>query len=216
MIKYNKLKQMLIKEAAIAAGAIFVLGGAAIAVSSFATASDEDLQAANSSLLSLSSQIQDMERKKDIISSSGKKFEELQKRIQSDEFTLDPLNAQEKLNALRKEFRLGEPKVEFFPEADLSGPAYDQYPAVSLSSRNVKFMCKAMTDMHIYSFMEALKTRFPGIIKIKKVVITRSSEAGQEILEQIMLGQEPELVTAEIEFLWLGIRFKDDSVAGGL
>ena len=210
MIKYNKLKQGLVKEAAIAAAAIFVLGGVAIGLSSFSTSSEEELQAATSNLQSTSAQIADLETKKSIVSKSGKKFKELKERIDNEEFTLDPLNAQERLNALRKDFRLGEPKVQFTQEADLVTPAFQKHPSVIVSKRDVTFEFKAMTDMHVYSFLNAIETSFPGMVKIKKVQLARLSEVNDQIIKQIQLGDEPELISATIEFVWIGLRFKDD------
>jgi hypothetical protein len=217
MIKYNKLKQKMIKEGAIAAGAIFILSGLAFGITSYEESVAADLLNANNNVNALSSQITDIERKKNIISTSIKEYKDLRARLDKNEFTLDPISAQEKLNNIRKEFQLNEPKVEFKEEVELTSPAYQDYPSITATFREVNLTFKALTDLHVYSFLNALKTEFPGLIKVNEVQIKRLNRIDTNVIKGIVIaGQEPELIEANIKFLWIGLRLKDDqSMAGG-
>jgi hypothetical protein len=60
--------------------------------------------------------------------------------------------------------------------------------------------------MHVYAFLNELKEQFPGYVKINTVSINRDRALTNDILLQLSRGSQPELVTAEISFLWLGLR----------
>ena len=206
----------MIKEAAIAAGAIFILSGLAFGITSYEESVATDLQNANNSVNSLSSQITDIERKKNIISTSIKQYKDLKTRMDKNEFVLDPITAQEKLNNIRKEFQLNEPKVEFKEEIELTTPTYQNFPSITATFREVSLTFKALTDLHVYSFLNALKTEFPGLIKVNEVKIRRLSRIDTSIIKGIVIaGQEPELIEANINFLWIGLRMKGGEGAAG-
>jgi hypothetical protein len=211
MIKYSKLRQKLIKEGAIAAGAIFVFGGLALGLSSYVSQQEQELQGVQSNLQSTISQISELERKRNIIASSANQFKDLKAKIDNGYYELDPIIGQEKLKEFSKDFRLKESKVDFSTENTLNFPLLQNHPAVVASNREVTFSFNAMTDLHVYGVINALQTTFPGIVKIREIQLKRLRNVDKSIIGDFWRGEEPDLVQARINFLWIGLRFKEEA-----
>ncbi|MBY0354228.1 MAG: hypothetical protein K2Q12_00700 [Rickettsiales bacterium] len=193
-------------------GVLCVLGGIALGLTSYGESATQNLQTATNALQALSAQIAEMERKNNIINTSIKQYKALKLRIDKDEFNLDPLTAQERLNSLRKDYQLSNPKVSFTPEVDvLTSPAFQKFPSIIVSFSEVTLQFTTLTDLHVYSFLNALKTQFPGIIKTTSVRLSRNGTAvdTKAITAIVYSGDEPQLMDAEIKFLWIGIRNKE-------
>jgi hypothetical protein len=216
MIKYNKLKQRMIKEGSIALGALLLLCGLAFGLSSYENSLSEEFQISNNSVSMLSGQISEIESKKIKISQSIEPYRELKKRIENKEFSLDPIMAQEKLNEIRKDFQLNEPSVTIDEKKELTGASYDKYPTAVASYRSVEVDFVALTDLHVYSFINALKNNFPGLIHIYEVRINRDKEVDNSVIRNIVLeGIEPSLIKGNIKFYWIGFGLKKDQVENG-
>lgn len=214
MIKYNKLKEKLTKESMMIAGIVIVLSGVGFGLSSYADSNQQDLTAANNSLQGVNAQIVEIERKSNIVSTSLDQFNSIKKRMDKKEFLLDTEVAQLKLNELRKKFLLSSATVAITDEKSLTTPALSRFSALVFSSRDVSITFKALTDLHVYSFINALKNEFPGFTKIYEVKISRLSKVNQSVKKGIVYaGQEPELIEATVKFYWLGFKLKTSEPA---
>lgn len=61
----------------------------------------------------------------------------------------------------------------------------------------------SLLDSRIHAFLDHLKNKLSGILKIKVVKLHRSRELTEDLLKKIKTGQINDLVEATIEFEWL-------------
>lgn len=67
----------------------------------------------------------------------------------------------------------------------------------------------AISDMHVYSFIQQMDRAGPGFIRITRLDIERKSDMDNEMLRQMVSGLAPELVSATIQFVWVGLDPKE-------
>jgi hypothetical protein len=70
----------------------------------------------------------------------------------------------------------------------------------------MKLEFTAMSDTHIYAFLESLMRNAPGFILIEGISIKRSGDIDSIILDQMRAGAAPYLVDTTIEFNWIGLK----------
>lgn len=66
----------------------------------------------------------------------------------------------------------------------------------------------AMSDQHVFSFLESMLKESPGFIRINKFSIQRKSDIDRAILEQMRAGYAPLTTETKIEFNWITVSDK--------
>jgi hypothetical protein len=61
---------------------------------------------------------------------------------------------------------------------------------------------KAFDDNDIYHYIDLVQKVFPGVVTLTRMEIRRDKDISSALLRAIAGGASPELVIAEIEFLW--------------
>ena len=69
-------------------------------------------------------------------------------------------------------------------------------------SSPVKMEIEALDDMDVYGFVGLLQKRFPGVVDITRLQVTRAMEMTQPALRQIGNGTPVVLVKGSLEFNW--------------
>ena len=68
---------------------------------------------------------------------------------------------------------------------------------------------QAVSDVHVFSFMDDLRRAAPGFVRIDKVEIKRTADITDSTIMQMQGGASPLLVNATIEFTWIRITPKE-------
>lgn len=133
----------------------------------------------------------------DILKAKG--FFDVQNRIYVQQY-LDSFKAQTAL--IRTRF-------EVSPASVISMPEGDKIEHTLLSSP-IKVSIDAIDDVDVYTFVELIRTRFPGDTAIASVTLKRLQEPENAILQSIAMGTPSALVQAEVVFTWRSLATKAD------
>ncbi|MFO1241908.1 MAG: hypothetical protein U1E36_01695 [Rickettsiales bacterium] len=198
-------KKRLIKEGAIALIVLLVLGGLAGLASYLASQNEQKILMLQGQFNAAMGQLSDLERKHEIIKESVDEFLKIKSDIKSNYYNLNREKASEVLSNVGREHRIDKIDTQMSPIETLSMPeATFQRADAQFSDIHLTF--KAMSDLHVYAFIESLMQELPGIKKMTSLRITPLDSFKSQDLVDMSTGKKPELVQAEVSFLWLGIR----------
>lgn len=206
MMKAQTLKKELIRLAIIAAVAVSASGAVAYGIYSWSSGLQTEAQAAKNKLSRAQGDVRGREAK----NREANEYLELYRKITGDSETekISELNREKAENWIQQTaFQYNIMKLEgaVDPITPIENPEFHKKTFEGITSKiTLKF--SAMTDEQIFQFMNALLTRFPGYIKITRVVLTRQGEITDATLVAAGRGQFPDLVTGEMEFHWIGVR----------
>lgn len=117
------------------------------------------------------------------------------------------------LQEMTQKYRLAEMSFAMEPFAE-SGGDYARKTTVVISSKiTLKF--GAITDSLVFDFLSELPEKFPGHINILSVTMKKSGDIIPEALGEIGKGNTPAFLSAEIVFLWNGIKHVSQETAQG-
>lgn len=83
----------------------------------------------------------------------------------------------------------------------------DNYKVLVRSGMKLDF--DALSDTHVFSFLDDFVSNSPGFVRIDKVTLIRKSDIDDKILSQIRSGVMPLLVNASVEFTWIVVTKKE-------
>ncbi len=72
---------------------------------------------------------------------------------------------------------------------------------------------QAVSDVHVFSFIDDLRRAAPGYVHIDKVELKRTADINDSAVQQMQAGSSPILVNALIEFTWIRITPKESKDA---
>ncbi|MCK5374746.1 MAG: hypothetical protein KAJ40_05635 [Alphaproteobacteria bacterium] len=67
---------------------------------------------------------------------------------------------------------------------------------------DVSVRIKAFDDNDVYHYIDLVQKVFPGFVSLEHVSVRREKDISTTLLRAIANGASPEIVTAEVEFLW--------------
>jgi len=105
---------------------------------------------------------------------------------------------------LSNEFRLSITPQKPTDKGELTGLAYDITIRPSM-----KLEFRAISDTHVFSFVQDFVRQAPGIIRIDSINLNRTGEIDESTLNQMNNGQAIYLADAVINFSWIGIAPKE-------
>ena len=73
---------------------------------------------------------------------------------------------------------------------------------------NMKLEFGAISDTHVYAFLNDLTHNTPGFIRIDHLVLKRVGDIDRNTINQLRAGAAPTLVEATVEFNWISVREK--------
>lgn len=117
------------------------------------------------------------------------------------------------LSTLREQMNLGQDlRLTLNTDVPLNDPVFSNLPHKISMREATKINMTAATDMHIFSFAQALQAAMPGIIEILALKVTmKNSGIDNTTLTQISTGGNPALADAELVFNWYNIQPKAES-----
>lgn len=72
----------------------------------------------------------------------------------------------------------------------------------------MKLDFNAISDMHIYSFLEEMTRNTPGLMRIDSITMKRIGDLDQNQLNQIRNGAAPYLIETHVQFQWITLKDK--------
>lgn len=126
------------------------------------------------------------------------------------QFAVDVDSVKVLLNQLRDQLGLGQDlRLTLSSELPLNDSKLSALPHTILWREGTKLSITALTDLHIYTFVEALTRRLPGLMQITGLRVSRKGQGlDPRTLAMIGSGNRLDLAEAEVTFNWYNIQRK--------
>ncbi len=172
MLKYKKMRKRLTVETGIAAAVLFVLAGVNYYLDSEIMTNTQQETALQGNILGIAQQISDLERKYDLLKSSLLEFKALKQKQEDGNFNVSRTETKDMFDKLRKEYRISNLTLSVTPETPKTGEAYSRKTSQIMES-NVTIQFDALSDLHVFAFMQSLTDTLPGFLSISDFSIRR-------------------------------------------
>ena len=128
----------------------------------------------------------------------------------NEDYMNDTDNLKNLLKAMKDQYRFADSmKLTISADKPVDRPEFSALNYKVMLHEDMEMNVSAMSDVHVFSFLEDMKKRLPGLIRIKNFRINRKSSMSIESLTQMSSGNKPELVDATIKFTWLTLEDKN-------
>ncbi len=214
MQKLKHLKKKLVLEGGIAAAIIAAFVGALIFVDGEITTEEQEQRVLKGNLASLNKQITELERKHGIVNSSIVEFRRLKERMGRGDFVIDRDQATSIFDTLRKKYRISNLSMTVTPKDVMRGNDI-QRPTAQITVSEASLEFDAMSDVHVFSFIQEATQTLPGFLHITRFRINRQRKITPDVYVSVSKGEMPRMVSAEVGFMWVGIEDKPKVVNDG-
>jgi len=210
MNKYIELRKKTLKTAVMAAIAIAVVaaiyGGLSMMVDSVTeqrTSAEGKLNADNGLLSSLRNQM-------DKSGEAEKRYSAIQENKASTAFETDIKVLKEFLVNASLRYKLDPPRIKAATPIISDKPELANFNYNVQAGNRFKISFKAVSDVHVFSFLNEFRNALPGFIRIDAIEIRRLSDLTEPALVAIgTSGTMPLNVEVKVEFTWIGLVSKD-------
>ncbi len=203
MNKYRQLTKRITKLAAIIVATLLVCGGLLAAASMHAQSSMEQKTSMESKFSQDNSLLGNLRTQLEKSGESQKRYAEIQLNRNSDDFTATIEDLREFLERSALQHGLNKANIKSSKEAASDKPELANFNYTVMLRQRYSISFKAVSDVHVYSFIDDLRRSAPGLVRIDKVEIKRDADLSEVFFSQIQTGTTPLLVDATIEFTWI-------------
>lgn len=205
MKKINILKNKLIKTALKMIIAVIICAIILWLMLNYQNDIEDKVKIIDRKINETNADIIEIENATNVYRNSFDLFVDLQAKIDNDKFVLNPEEGSKILELLSIKHRISNLTAEINTEKKIISSDYYGYTPIY---RQIFLTFSAMSDAHIYAFLDNIKKYFPGYIDLSKINMTRKLAISEDILVEVSKGTIPELLDAKIELIWLGINVK--------
>lgn len=132
----------------------------------------------------------------------------------NESFTIDNDKVRDVLQDLVKRHRLSvNDKLEYSAEKDFTSPSLTSLTTPITVRQEAKLKFAAISDLHAYSFIQALARELPGVVKYTHFKLTRKYPMDTELITQLATGRAVYAVDVELTFDWFSIRNESQDAA---
>ncbi len=209
----NKMKQLirqLVTTAIITLVVVGLAAGAMVFTGGFADSAAEKKSKADSQLSADTTQLNSVRQQLDRSGEAEKRFVDIQLNRTSTDYS----NNIDKLKDWMRDakgryrfannFKLNLPPEKAAEKPELAGLDY------SINVRNdIVIELEAISDLHVFSFIEDLQKSAPGVARITELSVERRGDLQPQTYLQMTGGMAPYLVTAKLKFNWVGVNPKE-------
>jgi hypothetical protein len=217
--KQKKLKQSIIKQGIISAVILALAGGAYLFTSSMVDNSLPQKNNAEGALQNDRSEISSLSAQLEKSGVAETRFLEITKERKNLDFSPNREALKEFLRSAKERYRLSSSfKLTLTTEKLLENKSGTQSNYVVYEYPDMRIEFDAMSDTHVFSFLDDLMQNAPGIISIEHIALTRIGDIDKTSIAQIATGATPHTIGTIIHFRWLGLKEKekkDEQKTGG-
>lgn len=205
----NKLKQLrrrLVRDVGIALAIVAAFGGLLFLTGTLAGGAQQKRNAATAQLGQDQTQLANLNNQFSKSGDAEKRFIDIALAHNNKDFSAGSDAMKDLLRKAKEKYRfatnfkltLAAEKIADKPE--FSGLNYD----VTVREP-MRIDLEAISDLHVFSFVDYFTRNAPGFIKIIRLDVKRKGEMDAAALGKMNTGDAPALVEANIEFTWIGI-----------
>lgn len=209
----NKAKQMqkkLMKLAAIVGGVVVFSAIAVFVTGSLASDAQQRKAAAEGARNSESAQIANIRTQIEQSGDAEKRFVAIELNHNSADYSANTDALKDWLREMKEKYRFGDSfKLTLALDKPSDKPEFSNLNYKVSVREPMKLEFGALSDMHVFSFVQQLQNDMPGLVKITKFEITRKNDMNTNSFRDMAAGSVNEYVDAVVEFTWVGIEPKE-------
>lgn len=216
----NKLKLMQ-KQVGMASGialaALVVTGGIMAFTGSLAGSAATRKAEADSNRNQAQSQLQSMQAQIEKSGDAERSFLDIQRAHSDPDYAASSEAIKDWLRAAKAQYRFSDTfKLTLALEkkserGEFSGMNFD-----IMVREPMKLELDAISDTHVFSFIDGMLREAPGFVRISKMDMQRKSDMSMNAYRYMLTGAGVDFVKAQLEFSWIGVQAKEiPAPAGG-
>jgi hypothetical protein len=206
MNKFTKIKKQLIRSAVIAGVTVVATILFYLAMDAYKAREEQAKIEAQAALTRDNAQMENLKSQLNRSTTAARQFVEISANHLNPDYAASNEGLKILLRNAKAQYRLSNDfRLSITPEkptdkSELNGLAYDIFirPEMKLEFR-------AISDVHLFSFLKDFVRQAPGVVRIDGLTIKRSGEMDDNSLNQMNKGQPIYLVEAIINFSWISI-----------
>lgn len=209
MKKYERLKKRAIIEGAVAATLVLAVLGSMFLFSDLEGTRKTELKKIKRQIQTDQAQLDEYNQQIDRAGVSSQIYDKAAHTKRDMNFYINRGSMRFELEDLKEKYRLSHLSMEVSPFEPFSNNELKALDISAIHSR-VDIKVGAMSDMHIFSFIEELNYRMPGLLRAESLHLTREKNMNIETLQQMKMGIAPQLVSGIMKFIWYGFAPLDE------
>lgn len=211
-MKIQNERNRLIKEVIKLTVGVGVCLAIYLGASSWASSVEQSKTENTSRTAQLQTEITNLRTKVDSSGSAQKIYTGLVESRGNEDFEIDNEKVRAILQELVKRHRISiSDKLEYSAEREFKHPELTTVTTPIKVRQEAKLRFAAISDLHVYAFMQSLSRELPGIIKFTQFKITRKVMVDEDAITQLALGRTINTVEAEVAFDWFGFDQTNDA-----
>ncbi len=209
MNKKEQLVKALIRRGVIAGCVVTAFVGVYVGTDMLATNMEPKKVAADQALSKDKSEISRLEDQLEKASVAEARFADLMTERRSLDFSSSSDSMKDWLRSAKDRYRLSNSfKLNLTAEKPVHNRSLDETKYEVAEHPAMKLEFDAMSDTHVYAFLDDMRRNGPGLIRIDSLAMKRTGELNANTLKQMRSGHTPYQIDAKIEFNWIGITEK--------
>lgn len=211
MSKYQDLSKNTAKLAAKAIAIVVATGALYGAVVTYGDNVEKQKAEAEAKATSDNSTLTNLRNQVDKSGEAEKRFATIQAERVSTNYVADREELTTWLRAAvaRYRFKKDAFKLTLVPEVASDKPELMNFNYNITLRPHVKVEIEAISDTHVFSFIDELRSAGAGFIRIDHLDIKRKGDVTEQTLGQIRNGEAPSLVEVKMEITWIGLTPKE-------
>lgn len=196
-------KRLIVGGIKVAIG-VGVCVGAYVGASMWSSSALQGKTDAESRVSQQRAEIANLNTKINTAESSQKVYVQVVDARKNENFSIQNEQVRDVLQKLIRQYRLSvRDKLEYSAERKVT-PSGLTISTPMVVRQDTRLSVSAISDLHVYGFVQALSQELPGIIRFTKFKVTRKGPIDENMLQQLALGKAVYTVDAEMTFDWYG------------
>ncbi len=210
MSKYTDLRKTTLKTALMFAGAVLTTSLVYLGLSLVEGSVNEQKTSAESKFNADSGLLAALRDQMNKSGEAEKSYAAIQESRVSKSYETDLKTLRDYLSGARERFKLSDLKMKSVTSEISDKPELANFTHNIQVWNRFRITFKAVSDVHVFSFLEDFRSATPGFVRVDALEIKRVSDFTDQSLSAIRIsGAMPLNVEAKIEFSWIGLSPKN-------
>ena len=209
MNKYKQLSKALVRQAIISLGIVLFFVAAYFGTDSLVDSSaakktdvENKFKRDQGTISSLTTQV-------DKSTVAEKNFLLLQAKRDTLDFSADSDKLKDWLRKAKTQYRFSSNfKLSITPPKPATNPEFTGLNYDYVEHPGMKLEFSAISDAHVFAFLDAFMRQASGFIRIDSLSIKRTGDIDSATITQVRTGVAPTMVDVKVEFNWIGLQEK--------
>lgn len=214
MNKLQTIKKQVTRQAVMIGGAVIAAFALMMVTGFLADSALERKNQAQSQYTQAESQLGMMRSQLSKSDDAEKRYTDIKLSRDNEDFLNDTEKLKDHLKEMKDQYRFSDAmRLSISTDKVAENPEFSALNYNVIWREDMEMTTGAISDVHIYSFLQDMKRSMPGLIRITHLNLTRKSAMSMQNLAQLGAGNKLDLVDASVKFTWLTIQDKNPPAA---